>query len=80
MVSNSHPTWPTVRNSVNDSRRAHIYFVSKQSCFNQYQVDPKCKLCSAAPETRYHLSLNVQCMKIKAIYADIGWPTIQHHA
>ena len=26
----------------------HIYFASKQSCFNQYQVDLKCKLCSAA--------------------------------
>ena len=26
------------------------------------------------------LSLNAQCLKLKEIYSNRGWPTIQHHA
>ena len=62
-VGKCHPIWSTVRNSVSDSRGAQLkcklltgtYIIqSNRAVFNQHQVDPTCKLCSAAPETRQH--------------------------
>ena len=62
-VSKCHPIGSTVRKSVNDSRRAQLkcklltgtYILqANRAVFNQYQVDPTCKLCSVAPETRQH--------------------------
>ena len=43
----------------------HIYLASKQSCFNQYQVDPTCKLCSVAPDTRQHFVPECSVFKIE---------------
>ena len=62
-VGKCHPNWSTVRNNLADSRRAQLkcklltgsYILQgNRAVFNQYQVDPACKLCSAAPETRQH--------------------------
>ena len=43
----------------------HIYLASKQSCFNQYQVEPTCNLCSAAPETRQHFVAECSVFEIE---------------
>ena len=73
-VSKCHPIWSTVRNSVNDSRRAQLkcklltgtYILqANRAVFNQYQVDPTCKLCSAAPETRQHFVAECSVFEIE---------------
>ena len=52
-----------VRSSIHDSRRAQLkcrlltgtYILQgNRAAFNQYQVDPTCRLCSVSPETRQH--------------------------
>ena len=62
-VGKCHPIWSTVKNNLIDTRRAQLkcklltgsYILQgNRAAFNQYQVDPTCKLCSAAPETRQH--------------------------
>ena len=62
-VGKCHTIWSTVRNNITDSRRAQLkckllagsYILqANRAVFNQIQVDPTCKLCSAAPETRQH--------------------------
>ena len=62
-VNKCHPIWSNIRNSVNDSRRAQLkcklltgtYILqANRAVYNQYQVDPACKFCSAASETRQH--------------------------
>ena len=58
-----HRIWATVRNSVNDSRRAQFmcrlltgtYILQgNRAASNQYAVDSTCQLCLCAPETRQH--------------------------
>ncbi len=58
-----HPIWGTVRDNVHDSRRAQLKcriltgtynLQSNRAVFNQYRVDPTCKLCDEQPETRQH--------------------------
>ena len=53
----------TVRNCLADNKRAQLkcklptgtYILhDNRAAFNQYTVDPICKLCLAAPETRQH--------------------------
>ena len=55
--------WSTVRNSIYDSRRAQLksklltgtYILQgNRVVFNQFQVNPTCRLCTADPETRQH--------------------------
>ena len=62
-VGSSHHIWSTVRDNVHDSRRAQIkcklltgtYILqANRAAFNQYAVNPTCKLCQVAPETRQH--------------------------
>lgn len=58
-----HPIWGTVRDNVHDSRRAQLKcriltgtynLQSNRAVFNQYRIDPTCKLCCGQPETRQH--------------------------
>ena len=62
-VGRCHHIWSTVRNNVHDSKRAQLkcklltglYILqAKRAAFNQHTVNPTCKLCSSAPETRQH--------------------------
>ena len=62
-VGKCHHVWSTVRNSIYDSRRAQLkcrlltgtYILQgNRAAFNQYQVNPTCRLCSVAPENRQH--------------------------
>ena len=62
-VGKCHHVWSTVRNSIYDSRRAQLkcrlltgtYILQgNRAGFNQYQVNPTCRLCSVAPENRQH--------------------------
>ena len=62
-VGKCHHVWSTVRNSIHDTRRAQLkcrlltgtYILrGNRAVFNQYQVDPTCRLCLADPETRQH--------------------------
>ena len=55
--------WPTVRNSIYDSRRAQLksklltgtYILQgNRAVVNQFQVNPTCRLCTADSETRQH--------------------------
>ena len=60
-VGKAHHFRSTVRNCLTDSKRAQLkcklltgtYILQgNRAAFNQYTVDPTCKLCLAAPETR----------------------------
>ncbi|MCG7892397.1 MAG: reverse transcriptase family protein, partial [Candidatus Thiodiazotropha endolucinida] len=62
-IGKCHHIWSTVRDNVHDNRRAQIkcklltgtYILqANRAAFNQHAVNPTCKLCSAAPETRQH--------------------------
>ena len=62
-VGNCHHTWSTVRNNFHDSRRAQLYCNSitctyilqaNRAAFNQYSVNPTCKLCFKETENRTH--------------------------
>ena len=62
-VGKSHHVWSTVRNCLTDNKRAQLkcklltgtYILQgNRAAFNQYTIDPTCKLCLAAPETRQH--------------------------
>ena len=75
-VGKSHHVWSTVRNCLTDNMRAQLkckllmgtYILQgNRAAFNQYTIDPTCKLCLAAPETRQHFLLNVQPLKQKEI-------------
>ena len=60
-IGNCHHVWSTVRINVHDNRRAQIkcklltgtYILqTNRATFNQYAVNPTCKLCSFTPEIR----------------------------
>ena len=62
-VGKCHHVWSTVRSSIHDSRGTQLkcrlltgtYILQgNRAAFNQYQVDPTCRLCSLSPETRQH--------------------------
>ena len=62
-VGQSHPIWSTVRLNTLDNKRAQLkckiltgtYILQgNRTVFNQYAVDPTCKLCLKSPETRQH--------------------------
>ena len=62
-VGQSHPVWSTVRCNIMDNKRAQLkcklltgtYILQgNRAVFNQHSVDPTCKLCTIAPETRQH--------------------------
>ena len=62
-VGRTYHIWSTVRNSIYDSRRAQLksklltrtYILQgNKAVFNQFQVNPTCRLCIADPETRQH--------------------------
>ena len=63
IVGKCHHIWSTVRNNIHDNRRAQFkcklltgtYILqANRAAFNQYSVNPTCKLCSKEPETREH--------------------------
>ena len=63
LVVLSHHIWSTVRDNIHDSRRAQIkckiltgaYILqANRATFNQYSVNPTCKLCCRDPETRQY--------------------------
>ncbi len=58
-----HPIWNTVRDNIHDSRMAQLKcrlltgtynLQGNRAVFNQYKVNPQCKLCEEEPETRQH--------------------------
>ena len=62
-VGQTHHVWSTVSNCLTDSKRTQLkcklltgtYILQgNRAAFNQYTVDPTCKLCLAAPATRQH--------------------------
>ena len=62
-VGKPHPVWNSVRCNIQDSRRAQIkckllmgayVLQANRANFNQYKVDPACKLCDKEPEDREH--------------------------
>ena len=62
-IGSRHHVWSTVRDNVHDNRRTQIkcklltgtYILqANRAAFNQHAVNPTCKLCSVAPETRQH--------------------------
>ena len=64
--------WDTVRDNVYDSRRAQAKcrlltgtytLQSNKAVFNQHAVDPTCKLCHGAPETRQHFLVECQALQ-----------------
>ena len=63
IINNGLHVWSTVRNCLTDNKRAQLkcklltgtYILQgNRAAFNQYTIDPTCKLCLAAPETRQH--------------------------
>ena len=71
-VGQCHPVWDTVRDNVYDSRRAQTKcrlltgtytLQSNKAVFNQHAVDPTCKLCRGAPETRQHFLVECQALQ-----------------
>ena len=76
-VGASHHVWSTVRNNVHDSRRTQIkcrlltgtYILqANRAEFNQFVVNPTCKLYSALPETRQHFI--AECVALKKYRQD----------
>ncbi|MCW4345831.1 MAG: reverse transcriptase family protein [Candidatus Thiodiazotropha endolucinida] len=64
-----HHCWSSVRHNIQDNRRAELkvrvltgtYILqANRSCFNQYAVDPTCKVCQAEPEDREHFIARCQ--------------------
>ncbi|MES9882009.1 MAG: reverse transcriptase family protein, partial [Sedimenticola sp.] len=62
-VGRPHPIWSTVRDNIHDSRMAQLKcrlltgtynLQGNRAVFNQYKVNPVCKLCESEPETRQH--------------------------
>ena len=62
-VGQSHPVWSTVRCNIMDNKSAQLkcklltgtYILQgNRTAFNQHALDPTCKLCTNAPETRQH--------------------------
>ena len=62
-VGKSHPVWSSVRCNMMDNKRAQVkcklitgtYILQgNRATFNQHDVNPTCKLCHTAPETRQH--------------------------
>ena len=71
-VGKAHHVYSTVRTDIFDVQRAEIkaplltgtYILqSNHSNFNQYEVDPTCKMCENRPETRQHFIS--ECLKSK---------------
>ena len=63
-VGKSHPVCSSVRCKIMDNKRAQVkckltsdtYILQgNRATFNQHDVNPTCKLCYTAPETRKHL-------------------------
>ena len=70
-VGQTHHVWSAVSNCLTDSKRAQLkcklltgtYILQdNRAAFNQYTVDPTCKLCLAAPEQDNTLKRNAQHM------------------
>ena len=62
-VGKSHIVWSSVRCNVMDNKRAQVkcklltgtYILQgNRTSFYQYEVNPTCKVCAVAPETRQH--------------------------
>ena len=61
-----------MRNNIHDSRRAQLKcriltrtytFQSNRAVFNQFAVDPTCKVCEKSPETRQHFIAECQTLQ-----------------
>ena len=62
-VGKNHPVWSSVRYNTMDNKKTQLkcklltgtYILQgNRAAFNQHEVNPICKLCSMAPETRQH--------------------------
>ena len=71
-VGESHHIWSSVRNNIYDSRGAQLkcrnltgaYILqSNRAVFDQYAVDPTCKICKSGPETRQHFLAECQSLQ-----------------
>ena len=71
-VGKAHHIWSSVRNNIHDSRRAQLKcriltgtytLQSNRAVFNQFAVDPICKLCEKSPETRQHFIAECQTLQ-----------------
>ena len=78
-VGRTHHIWSTVRNSIYDSRRAQLksklltgtYILQgNRAVFNQFQVNPTCRLCKADPETRQHFISECSFLNERAAYSE----------
>ena len=68
----AHHIWSSVRNNLQDRRRvrlkSHIFtgtdtLQSNGAVFNQFAVDPTCKLCEKSHETRQHFLAECQTLQ-----------------
>ena len=71
-VEKAHHIWSSVHNNLHDSRRAQLKsriltgtytLQSNRAVFNQFAVDPTCKLCDKGPETRQHFLAECQTLQ-----------------
>ena len=67
-----HHIWSSVRNNIHDSRRAQLKsrlltgtytLQSNRAVFNQFALDPTCKVYGTAPETRHHFLVECQSLQ-----------------
>ena len=73
-VRKPHVCWSSVRHNERDNRKAELkvkvltgaYILqANRSCFNQYTVDPSCKLCLKEPEDREHFK--AKCNSLECV-------------
>ena len=71
-VGKAHHIWPSVHNNLHDSCRAQLKsriltgtytLQSNPAVFNQFAVDPTCKLCYKSPETRQDFLAECQTLQ-----------------
>ena len=71
-VGKAHHVWSSVHNNLHDSHRGQLKSLiltgtytlqSNRAVFNQFAVDPTCKLCDKSPETRQHFLAECQTLQ-----------------
>lgn len=95
-IGNSHSCWSSVRHNVHDNKRVELkakiltgsYILqANRSCFNDYEVDPTCKMCEKEADDIEHFiarceSLeHIRCLcrqKLVDILKDTSLNLIQH--
>ena len=68
-VGAAHHVWTSVHDNIHDSRRAQLKcrlltgtytLQSNRAVFNQFAVNPTCRVCGTSPETRQHFLTECQ--------------------